>query len=444
MMAEDSVARILRLAKEHDVKFVRLWFTDILGFLKSSEITLRELRDALESGKGFDGSSVEGLARLEESDLIAKPDLTTFALMPWSTDGGKVARLFCDLYETDGRPHMGDPRGALKRVLARAAAMGYRFNVGPELEYFYFRSAKGTPEVVDEGGYFDLTPKDVASDLRRETALLLEDMGIGVECVHHEVAPSQHEIDLRYDDALAIADHIMTLRLAVKEVALRHGLYATFMPKPLFGQNGSGMHLHMSLSKDGRNAFFDPNDRYHLSKVAYQFTAGILRHVCEFTAITNQWVNSYKRLVPGYEAPVYISWGQRNRSALVRVPRYKEGRESATRIEFRAPDPACNPYLALAVILAAGLRGIERGYEIPSPVDDNIYEMQPEVQEARGIGSLPGNLYAAILLAEKSDLVRDALGDHLFQKFIANKKIEWEQYRIHVTQFELDRYLSIL
>jgi glutamine synthetase len=332
----------------------------------------------------------------------------------------------------------------LKRALKKAQDLGYTFYVGPELEYFYFKSSDGVPQFLDKGGYFDLTPLDVATELRRETILTLEAMGIHVEYSHHEVAPSQHEIDLRYTDALTMADNAMTYRLVVKEIALKHGVYATFMPKPIFGQNGSGMHTHQSLFKGNKNAFFDPKDEFHLSKIAKSYMAGVLKHSKEITSITSQWVNSYKRLVPGYEAPVYISWARRNRSALVRVPMYKPGKEKATRMEFRSPDPACNPYLAFAVMLAAGLKGIEKGYELPPPVEEDIFEMSEAARKKHGIDSLPGNLLEAIQLTEKSELVKETLGDHIFQKFIENKKIEWDQYRTHVSQFELEKYLPIL
>ncbi|MDI6828140.1 MAG: glutamine synthetase family protein, partial [Armatimonadota bacterium] len=335
--------QVLKKAKEHNVKFIRLWFTDILGFLKSFAITFNELETALEEGIGFDGSSIEGFVRIDESDMIAMPDVSTFQLLPWRTkpDVG-VARIFCDIYLPDGTPYEGDPRYVLKKAVERAAGMGYTFYVGPELEYFYFKNSKGTPEGLDEGGYFDLTPADIASDLRRETVMTLEEMGIQVEFSHHEVAPSQHEIDLRYTDALTMADNAMTYRIVVKEIAMKYGIHATFMPKPIFGMNGSGMHTHQSLFRASRNAFFDPDDKYHLSKIAKHYIAGLLKHAPEITLVTNQWVNSYKRLVPGYEAPVYISWAVRNRSDLIRVPAYKPGKEKATRIEYRAPDPACN------------------------------------------------------------------------------------------------------
>jgi glutamine synthetase len=435
---------VLKLAKENDVKFIRLWFTDVLGVLKGFAITVDELEGALEEGMGFDGSSIQGYARIDESDMIAKPDPNTFKILPWRPKENAVGRMFADIYEPDGTPYKGDPRWVLKRNLKKAQDLGYTFYVGPELEYFYFKSSEGKPVGLDAGGYFDLTPLDSATELRRETILALEALGIHVEYSHHEVAPSQHEIDLRYTDALTMADNAMTYRLVVKEIALKHGVYATFMPKPIFGQNGSGMHTHQSLFKGDKNAFFDPKDEFHLSKLAKSYIAGILKHSKEITSITSQWVNSYKRLVPGYEAPVYISWALRNRSTLVRVPMYKPGKEKATRIEFRSPDPACNPYLAFAVMLAAGLKGIEKGYELPPPVEEDIYEMSEESRKKHGIESLPGSLSEAIQLTEKSELVRETLGDHIFQKFIENKKIEWDQYRTHVSQFELEKYLPIL
>jgi glutamine synthetase len=441
----EQVQYVLNKAKEHDVKFVRLWFTDILGFLKSFAITVEELELSLVEGQGFDGSSIQGFARIDESDMVAMPDPSTFAILPWRpTEGGAVARMFCDILQPDGTPYVGDPRYVLKCALKRAADMGFTYYVGPELEFFYFRSSEGRPDTLDRGGYFDLTPLDIASDLRRETVLTLEQMGIGVEYSHHEVAPSQHEIDLRYADALTMADNAMTYRLVVKEIALKHGVYATFMPKPLFDENGSGMHTHQSLFRGDKNAFFDPHSPDHLAEVARQFVAGLLRHAREMTLVTNQWVNSFKRLVPGYEAPIYVSWARRNRSDLIRIPVYKPGKEYATRIEYRAPDPSCNPYLAFAVMLAAGLAGIENNYECPPPVERNVYEMTPAEREESGIGQLPGDLWEAIELAESSELVRRALGDHVFEKFIANKKIEWQSYRAQVTEYELERYLPVL
>ena len=444
-MAAKDREWVLKTVKDRKVRFIRLWFTDVLGMLKSFDITVEELERALDEGMGFDGSSIEGYARIEESDMIAKPDPTTFAVLPWADDGeAGVARMFCDVLRPEGTPYEGDPRFALKRMLKKAADMGYTFYVGPELEYFYFKSSSGRPEVLDAGGYFDLTPLDVASDLRRDTVMTLEALGVKVEYVHHEVAPSQHEIDLRYAEALTMADSAMTYRLVAKEVAMKHGVYATFMPKPLFGQNGSGMHVHQSLFKGDRNAFFEAADEYHLSKIGKCYIAGLLKHSREICSIVAQWVNSYKRLVPGYEAPVYVSWGRRNRSALVRVPMYKPGKEKATRAEFRCPDPACNPYLAFTVMLAAGLKGIEENYELADPVEEDIFHMSEAQRERRGIGSLPGSLDEAIVLTEKSDLVREALGDHIFGKFIENKKIEWDNYRMHVSEYEIGKYLPIL
>jgi glutamine synthetase len=441
---KESKEYVLKMAKEHDVKFVRLWFSDILGMLKSFAITVEELEVALEDGMGFDGSSIEGFARIDESDMMALPDPDTFQLLPWRPkEHHAVARMFCDIMKPGGEPYEGDPRLVLKKNLKRAADLGYTFYVGPELEYFYFKDAKGT-ETLDEGGYFDMIPLDEATDLRRDTVLTLEELGIGVEYSHHEVAPSQHEIDMRYTDALTMADSVMTYRLVVKQVALNHGAYATFMPKPMFGQNGSGMHVHQSLFKDGRNAFFDKNDPYHLSKTARSYVAGLLKHAPAITAVTSQWVNSYKRLVPGYEAPVYLSWARRNRSDLIRVPEYKPGKENATRIEYRSPDPACNPYLTFSVMLAAGLDGIEKGLTPPDPVEENVYEMSAAERQERGIDTLPASLWDAVQLAEKSEVVRRALGEHVFNAFIENKKIEWDKYRIQVTDYELKRYLPIL
>lgn len=434
---------ILKCVKQKDVKFINLWFVDILGQLKSFSISDRELEGALNEGMGFDGSSIEGFARIFESDLIAKPDPGTFSIFPWRPQEHAVGRMFVDILYPDGRPYDGDTRHVLKRMLKKVSQKGYTFYVGPELEYFYFKNDRGT-EILDKGGYFDHLPLDMARDLRRETIIALEKVGIFVEYSHHEVAPSQHEIDLRYNDALQMADDVMTYKVAVKQVAWSQGLYATFMPKPMEGINGSGMHVHQSLFKGSRNAFFDPKDTYHLSTVAKQYIAGIMKHVKEITAITNQWVNSYKRLVPGYEAPVYISWAQKNRSALIRVPMYKPGKEKATRIELRFPDPACNPYLAFTVMVAAGLEGIEQKLAIPSPIEKDIFHMTPEERQKDGIESLPGSLIEAIEVAEKSSFLRNVLGDHVFDKFIANKKIEWENYSKHITKYELEKYLPVL
>jgi len=441
---EEANDYILKMAKERDVKFVRMWFTDIQGILKSFAITVEELEMALTEGMGFDGSSIHGFARIDESDMVALPDPDTFQLLPWRPrEHNAVARMFCDILRPEGTPFEGDPRYILKRNLKRAADLGYTFYVGPELEFFYFQDSESTV-LLDQGGYFDMTPRDAAIEMRKDTVLDLESMGIGVEYSHHEVAPSQHEIDMRYTDALTMADNVMTYRLVVKEVALRHGVYATFMPKPIFGINGSGMHVHQSLFKGERNAFFDKDDDYHLSKIARSYIAGLLAHAPEITAVTNQWVNSYKRLVPGYEAPVYLSWARRNRSDLIRVPEYRPGREKSTRIEYRSPDPACNPYLAFSVMLSAGLEGVEKGLEPPKPVEENVYEMTDQEREKRGIGILPASLLEAILLTEKSEVVRQSLGEHVFEAFIQNKKIEWNQYRAQVTEYELKKYLPIL
>lgn len=438
-----TAEEVSRLVEENDVKFIRLWFTDILGRLKSFAIPKEELEMAFSEGMGFDGSSIKGFARIDESDMIAKPDPSTFAILPWRPREKAVARMFCDILQPDGSPYEGDPRYILKRNLERLAEKGYTFYVGPELEYFYFRDEKHT-EILDEGEYFDLTTLDAASDFRRDTILALESMGIKVEYSHHEVAPSQHEIDLRYTDALTMADNVMTHRIVVKEVAQRYGYYATFMPKPIFGVNGSGMHTHQSLFRGSRNAFFDLSDPYHLSAVGKSYIAGILKHAREITLVTNQWVNSYKRLVPGYEAPVYICWARRNRSTLVRVPMYKPGKEKATRIEFRSPDPACNPYLAFSVMLAAGLAGVENGYELPDPVEKDVYHLSEREKAELGIESLPGSLSEAIELTEQSELVHKTLGDHVFRNLIDSKKIEWDEYRMQVHPYEIEKYLPIL
>jgi glutamine synthetase len=438
-----SAEDVLRLVKDKNISFIQFWFTDILGLLKSFAVTPSELEEGMTEGMGFDGSSIEGFARIEESDMIAKPDPHTFQMIPWRTGDQPVARMFCDILQPDGTPYPGDPRYAFKRLLAKAKEKGYTFLVGPELEYFYFQDNMET-KFLDTGGYFDSRPLDLGGDLRRDTIFALQSMGIKVEYSHHEVAPSQHEIDLRYAEGLNMADMTMTYRLVVKEVARSKGAYATFMPKPIFGQNGSGMHTHQSLFLGDKNAFFEASDPFHLSAIAKSYIAGLMRHAGEMTAINNQWVNSYKRLVPGYEAPVYVSWARRNRSTMIRVPMYKPGKEKATRIEFRSPDPACNPYLSFAVQLAAGLAGIEGNYPLPEPVEEDIFEMTPNERESRGIKSLPGNLYAAIEEVKKSSLVREALGDHIYFKFIANKEIEWDMYRTHVSRYELEKYLPVL
>lgn len=432
---------VLKEVEARGIRFIQLWFTDLLGNLKSVEIPAQELPRALSEGVGFDGSSIHGFARIDESDMIAKPDPNTFAVLPWA---GEVARLICDVLQPDGTPYEGDPRWALRRSLARAEEAGFTMYVGPEVEYFYFR-ADGAPEILDSGGYFDLVPPDLGSEIRRETVLALQEMGIGIEAAHHEVAPSQQEIDLRFSDALTMADHLMTCRFVVKEVARRHGIHATFMPKPLFGENGSGMHTHQSLfTPDGHNAFFDPDDPLYLSPVAKGYIAGLMHHAKEIIGVCAQWVNSYKRLVSGYEAPVYITWAKRNRSNMIRVPMYKPGKEEATRIEFRAPDPACNPYLAFATMLHAGLTGIEEDYPLPDPMERDVYAMSEEERNSLGIEELPGSLNMAIAYMEGSALVRRALGDHIFEKFIENKQIEWDSYRARVHRYELERYLRML
>ncbi|MFP3868813.1 MAG: glutamine synthetase family protein [Desulfobacteraceae bacterium] len=438
-----TIEDVYRVVKEREISFIQLWFADVLGMIKSFSIRPSELEEAMQEGMGFDGSSIMGFARIEESDMVAKPDPTTFQILPWRPEEKPVARMFCDILQPDGSPFPGDPRYAFKRMLARAAEKGYIYYIGPELEYFYF-AKPNSPEVLDQGGYFDTAPLDYAADLRRQTIFALEQIGVRVEYSHHEVAHSQHEIDMRYDEGLRMADKVMSFRLTVKQIAQQNGVYATFMPKPIFGINGSGMHTHQSLFREGRNAFYDPKDLFHLSEVAKGYIAGILKHAREITSICNQWVNSYKRLVPGYEAPVYIAWARRNRSTMVRVPMYKPGKEMATRIEFRAPDPACNPYLAFAVMLAAGLKGVENKYPLPEPVEEDVYHLPTADRERMGIQSLPGNLFEAIEETAKSELVREALGEHIFTKFIENKRIEWDNYRIHVSNYEIDRYLPIL
>ncbi|GFP29970.1 glutamine synthetase [Candidatus Hakubella thermalkaliphila] len=434
---------VLRRVREEKIRTIQLWFVDILGFLKCISITSRELESAFEYGKGFDGSSIAGFAEAEESDILARPDPSTFYLLPWTVGENIVARMFCDIFTPDGEPYPADPRAILRRVTERARKKGFAYLVGPELEYFYFGSEK-VPEVIDQGGYFELISNDFAETLRNQAVKALETMEIPVEASHHEVSPSQHELDLQYAEALVMADSVVTARMVVKEIASQSGVHATFMPKPLPNVNGSGMHTHQSLFQNGNNAFFDPESEHHLSLVAQQFMAGQLRHVREFCAVTNQWVNSYKRLVPGYEAPVYISWARRNRTALIRVPDYRRGNEKATRIEIRSPDPACNPYLAFAVLLAAGLKGIEEQYELPPPVEPNIYKMQATERAERNLEALPVSLHEARKLMQESELVRQTLGDHVFNKFLINKEMEWEEYRTQVTPLELKKGLASL
>jgi glutamine synthetase len=436
---------VMRLVEERDIRFIRLWFTDVLGQLKSFSINASDLDDAFEGGMGFDGSSITGFNAIEESDMIAMPDASTFAILPWRPTEDGVGRMFCDVVTPERTPYEGDPRHVLRRALERAKAMGFDdFMVGPELEYFYFRDARSAPEPLDQGGYFDLTTLDAGSDLRRETIFALEQLGIHVEYSHHEVGPSQHEIDMRYAPALKMADDCMTYRLTVKECAMKYGLHATFMPKPLFGENGSGMHTHMSLFRGDRNAFFDADDQYFLSDIGKAFIAGQLRHAREISSIFAQWVNSYKRLVPGYEAPTYVAWSRRNRSALVRVPLYHPGKEQATRMELRCPDPACNPYLTFAVLLQAGLEGVEHGYELPEPMEKNLYHLTPDERRRLGIEQLPATLGEAIELTAESELVLRTLGEHMFNRFVEIKRQEWEDYRVQVTAWELERYLPIL
>src|SRR5437588_3255034 len=431
---------VLAEIESRGIEDVLLWFTDLEGHLKSFAITLSEVEGALDDGMGFDGSSITGFNAIEESDMVAIPDPETFRVLP----EGRTARMICDVVTPDGEPYAGDPRHALRRALERMEALGFdTFNGGPEAEYFLFKSPSGT-ETLDEGGYFAQTTLDAATELRQETIHALESMGIPVEYAHHEVGPSQHEIDMRYADALNMADHVLTYRLIVKEIAAKNGVYATFMPKPIFGENGSGMHTHQSLFSDGRNAFFDAEDKWHLSAAGKAFIAGQLRHAREIAGIFAQWVNSYKRLVPGYEAPVYVAWSQRNRSALIRIPLYKPGSEQATRAEIRCPDPACNPYLTFAALLHAGLEGIEHGYELPEPMETNLYHLTAEQRRERGIISLPETLGEAIDELAQSDLVRKALGPHVFDRYVELKRKEWDEYRVQLTTWEMDRYLPVL
>lgn len=434
---------ILRVISDAGIHFVRLNFTDILGRMKGIAITNSELEKVLEDGQGFDGSSIEGFVRIEESDLMAIPDLRTFRIIPWEIGGEKTAMMFCDIQRPDGNPYDGDPRWVLRRMLKRIADKGWTFYVGPEPEYFYFDDEKA-PTILDQSGYFDYGPADIGTQLRKQTSSALEAMGIQVECSHHEVAHSQHEIDLKYREALVMADFVQIYKYVVKEVAMQSEVYASFMPKPIFGENGNGMHCHMSIFKDETNLFYDKAAGNHLSELAKYFTAGILKHVPEMTLVLNQWVNSYKRLVVGYEAPVYISWGTRNRSSLVRVPTFKKGHEKSTRIELRSPDPGCNPYLAFAIMLAAGLKGIEEKYPLIDPIEDNIFEMNSQRRDERNIGSLPNSLENAILAMEQSTLAREALGDHIFDMLIANKRVEWDAFRVDVSDFEIDKYLPFL
>ncbi len=459
---EEAVQFLVRKAHEKNVKFIRIWFTDILGSLKSFAITIDNLDKALREGVGFDGSSIESFARAEEHDMIAIPDIKTFRVLPWRPQENAVARMFADIVHMDGRPFEGDPRYCLRRNLRMAARSGFTFYVGPEIEFFYFKTPS-QPEPLDEGGYFDLTPLDAGSDLRRETVLALEEMGIEVHSSHHEGAPSQHEIDLRYRDALTMADNTMTYRLVVKEIALKHNVYATFMPKPIEGENGSGMHVHQSLfstrpslfargfSRNSKkrepaeaNVFYDPRDRMRLSAFARHYVAGLLQHAREIALVTNQWTNSYKRLVAGYEAPTSVIWAQRNPSALVRIPLYKEGNPQAMRCELRSPDPACNPYLAFSVMLAAGLDGIRHKMKLPDPREENIFALSAQEKGRQGIESLPASLGEAIEISAGSGFLKETLGEHILTSLIENKKIEWDAYRRHISPFELKKHLATL
>ncbi len=434
---------VLRTVEERGIRFIRLWFTDVQGFLKSVSISPTELEVAFDEGMTFDGSSIDGYARIQEADMLAKPDPSTFAVLPWRSEE-QVARMFCDIYTPDGEPFSGDPRVVLKRNLERASELGYTFYTAPEIEFFYFADAGPEPKVLDRGGYFDLTPLDVAQEYRRKTINALEQLGIPVEHSHHEVAPSQHEIIARYTDALTMADNIMTARLTIKEVALQHGIYATFMPKPLEDYDGSGMHFHLSLFEGEDNAFYEKGTQGQLSKVGQAFIAGLLRHAGELTAITNQWVNSYKRLVAGFDAPIYISWARNNQSALVRVPSVKKNKPSSVRVEYRASDAACNPYLALSVLLAAGLEGIKQGYELPPEINADIKRLTPSERAALGAKRLPETLAEALDIMEGSELVAGALGEHVFDWFLRNKRAEWDRYQHHVSRFELETYLPVL
>ena len=440
-MSKYSKEDIIRLVREGDVEFIRMQFTDIFGQLKNVAITASQIEKAVNNQIMIDGSSIEGFVRIHESDQYLYPDLDSFTILPWRPQHGKVARLICDVYNPDGTPFVGDPRGVLKRVLKRAADMGYSFNVGPECEFFLFQTdeaGRPTTTTSDEAGYFDLGPLDHGESTRREICLALEQMGFEIEASHHEVAEGQHEIDFKYAEALTAADNIMTFKLAVKTLAQKNGLHATFMPKPVFGINGSGMHTNMSLFKDGKNAFYDPEDSRKLSKEAYAFIAGLLTHVRAMTAVTNPLVNSYKRLVPGYEAPCYLAWSASNRSALIRIP---AARGQATRVELRCPDPSCNPYLSLAVCLAAGLDGIEKGLTPPEEVTENIFAMDEATRESKGIASLPGSLHEAVKAMKADELICETLGEHVVSQYTAGKEKEWDAYRTHVSSWEIDRYL---
>jgi len=425
------------------VKYIRLWFTDVLGVLRGMTITRNEIEDVFKNGQGFDGSSIEGFVRIEESDLMAHPDLSTFTIFPWEINGEKIASVFCDIKTPHGEPYEGDPRYVLRRVVERVEADGYTSYMGPEIEFFYFKN-QDKPEIMDRGGYFEFSTVDQTTIMRKAAVSALEEIGIPVEASHHEVAPSQHEIDLKYQKALLMADYAMLYRFVIKEKAQAMGYYASFMPKPIFGVNGSGMHTHQSLFKGDVNVFHDSTAKYHISDMARSYIAGLLTHINEFCLITNQWVNSYKRLVPDYEAPVYISWGRRNRSSLVRVPMYQLGKERATRVELRSPDPACNPYLAFATMLAAGYEGVKNNYQLPDPVEENIFDMSVKQRKRRRIKTLPASLSESLEIFKRSELMREILGEHIFKTLISNKTMEWDRFRTAVTDYEITNYLPKL
>jgi glutamine synthetase len=438
---------VLRALEERDVRFVRLWFTDVLGYLKSVAIAPAELEGAFSEGIGFDGSAIEGFARVYEADMLAKPDPSTFQILPWRGEGPSTARMFCDIVMPDGSPSYADPRYVLKRTLSKAAENGFTFYTHPEIEFYLFKDTPtpgGEPVPVDRSGYFDHTAQSMGSDFRREAITMLEAMGISVEFSHHEGGPGQQEIDLRYADALSTADNIMTFRTVVREVALSQGIWATFMPKPFTAHPGSGMHTHVSLFEGDTNSFFEAGAEYQLSKTGRQFIAGILKHAAEISVVTNQWVNSYKRLMWGGEAPSYICWGHNNRSAMVRVPMYKPNKGQSTRMELRTVDSAANPYLAFAVMLAAGMKGIQEGYELPREAEDDVWSLTERERKSLGIDPLPKTLYEAISVAESSELLAETLGEHVFDFFLRNKRAEWDEYRVQVSTFERDRMLPLL
>lgn len=442
-MAKYTKDQIIQLCKEQDVEFIRLQFIDVLGIPKNVAVTSSQLEKVLTDGMMFDGSSIEGFARIEESDMYLKPDLDTFVIYPWRPQTGKVARFICDVYTPAGEPFDGDPRGILKKQMEEAKKLGYEFNVGNECEFFLFQTdenGRPTTKTNDEAGYFDLDPVDMGTDARRDICLTLEQMGFEIEASHHEVAEGQHEIDFKYADALTTADNVVTFRLAVKTIAKKYGLHATFIPKPIFGINGSGMHTNMSLFKDGKNAFFDPAGELQLSDTAYSFIAGVLKHVAGITAVTNPLVNSYKRLVPGYEAPCYIAWSASNRTDIIRIP---ASRDAGTRVELRSPDPSTNPYLCLACCLAAGMDGIKNNLPAPDSVDVNLFKSTQEERDALGVKNLPGSLYEALKTMEEDGLVKEVLGEHAYNAFYTSKMQEWDSFRMFVSQWELDEYMTI-